>query len=128
MTEILFICEHGSAKSVVAAAHFNDLAAESGLPVRAISRGTDPDDAIHPAALRGLALDGLGAASAPVRLSDADLDAAQRVVSFSDLPPEYNGRVRPDIWTVPAVSENYESSRDAIVTRVRVLIGELTAK
>ena len=29
---IVFVCEHGSAKSVVAAAHFNRLAAEARLP------------------------------------------------------------------------------------------------
>ena len=34
---VLFICEHGSAKSVVAAAHFNQIAADRGLPYRAIS-------------------------------------------------------------------------------------------
>ena len=37
---ILFVCEHGSAKSVVAAAHFNQIATARGLPFRAISRGT----------------------------------------------------------------------------------------
>ena len=31
---ILFVCEHGSAKSIIAAAHFNDLAARAGSPYR----------------------------------------------------------------------------------------------
>src|SRR5436305_15292233 len=40
---ILFVCEHGSAKSIIAAAHFNDLAARTGSPYRAIARGLHPD-------------------------------------------------------------------------------------
>ena len=48
---ILFVCEHGSAKSVVAAAHFNRIAAARGLPFRAISRGTVPDVEMAPAAV-----------------------------------------------------------------------------
>src|SRR5258706_16004324 len=43
---VVFVCEHGSAKSVLAAAHFNALAKRRGLRVRAISRGTNPDQAI----------------------------------------------------------------------------------
>src|SRR5688572_249911 len=48
---VLFVCEHGSAKSVVAAAHFNRIAADRGLPFRAISRGTAPDPEMAPAAV-----------------------------------------------------------------------------
>ncbi|MGH9334858.1 MAG: hypothetical protein ACRD21_14045, partial [Vicinamibacteria bacterium] len=40
---VVFVCEHGAAKSVIAAAHFNRLAKERELPFRAISRGTVPD-------------------------------------------------------------------------------------
>ena len=49
---VLFVCEHGSAKSTVAAAHFDRLAAERGLAARAISRGTSPDAELAPAARR----------------------------------------------------------------------------
>lgn len=45
---VLFVCEHGSAKSVVAAAHFNRLAEQRGLPFHAISRGTAPDEEMAP--------------------------------------------------------------------------------
>lgn len=30
---VMFVCEHGAAKSVIATAYFNKLAAERGLPV-----------------------------------------------------------------------------------------------
>ena len=40
--EVVFVCEHGAAKSVVAAQYFNKLAGERGLAVRAVARGAEP--------------------------------------------------------------------------------------
>lgn len=78
---VLFVCEHGSAKSVVAAAHFNQIAAARGLPFRAVSRGTVPDPEMAPAAVEGLRGDGLKPDDpAPRKLEQADLDAAARVI------------------------------------------------
>jgi arsenate reductase (thioredoxin) len=118
---VLFICEHGSAKSVVAAAHFNRLAAERGLPFHAISRGTDPDAENHPAAVAGLQGEDLQPESVPQRLSAADLQEASCVVAFSELPLPQPATEPPPIWTVPPVSEDYRTSRDAIVAQVERL-------
>ena len=60
---IVFVCEHGSAKSVIAAAHFNRLAEEKGLPYRAVSRGVQPDEAIPDGVKSGLRGDGLDVSS-----------------------------------------------------------------
>jgi hypothetical protein len=51
---ILFICEHGAAKSVIAAAYFDKLAKERGLKYRAAYRGTNPDPTLAVAAVKGL--------------------------------------------------------------------------
>src|SRR5262250_858896 len=40
---VLFVCLHGAAKSVVAAAHFRRLAAARGLSMDAVAAGTEPD-------------------------------------------------------------------------------------
>jgi arsenate reductase (thioredoxin) len=48
---VVFVCEHGAAKSVIATAYFNKLAAERGLRTRAIYRGVNPDSALSAAAL-----------------------------------------------------------------------------
>ena len=37
---VIFVCEHGAAKSVIATACFNKLSAERGLPYRGTFRGT----------------------------------------------------------------------------------------
>ena len=125
---ILFVCEHGAAKSVVAAAHFNRQAAARGLPFHAISRGTDPDPCVHPAAVAGLAADGLRPGSEPALLASAELASAARVVAFSPLPPAHAQPGRAvEVWSVPAVSEGYEAARAAIVDRVARLVNELAA-
>jgi protein-tyrosine-phosphatase len=125
MRTLLFVCEHGSAKSVVAAAHCNRMAAERGLDVRAISRGTSPDAENHPAAVAGLGADRLAPVDRPRRLSSSDLEVAVRVVAFSELPAEHAASVRVEVWTVPPVSEGYEAARDAIVGRLERLLEEL---
>jgi protein-tyrosine-phosphatase len=123
---VVFVCEHGSAKSVVAAAHFNRIAAERGLALRAVSRGTDPDPALAPPAVEGLHADGLVAGEATPRvLVQADLDAAVRIVAFGDLPPELAPRSEVQRWDVPPVSSGYEASRDAMIERIERLIDAL---
>jgi hypothetical protein len=50
-TSVLFICEHGNVKSLMAASYFNLLALQSGLRYRAVSRGTDPNSTTVPSAI-----------------------------------------------------------------------------
>lgn len=124
---VLFVCEHGSAKSVVAAAHFNRLAAARGLPFRAVSRGTVPDAEMAPAAVRGLLADGLLPGDpVPTKLARADLDRAARVVAFNDLPGELTAGTPVERWEVPPVSTEYAASRDAMLARIEQLLQELT--
>src|SRR5919198_3447437 len=40
---VLFVCVHGAAKSVIAAAHFRKLAAARGISIDAVAAGTEPD-------------------------------------------------------------------------------------
>jgi protein-tyrosine-phosphatase len=57
----VFVCEHGAAKSVIATAHFNKMAAERGLRARATYRGVNPQAELSADALKGLRDDGLPA-------------------------------------------------------------------
>jgi hypothetical protein len=56
---VLFVCLHGSVKSQMAAAHFNRIAKERGLPYTAISRGIEVDSSIPVRIRENLNLDGL---------------------------------------------------------------------
>lgn len=121
---VVFVCEHGSAKSAIAAAHFDRLAEAAGLDVRAISRGTDPDPEFPPMAINGLTRDGLRPREpAPKLLTAEELAGAARVVTFCALPASYAYRGPVEQWDdVPAVSEDYDRARTEIVNRVQRLI------
>jgi len=122
---VLFVCLHGAAKSVVAAAHFRRLAAARGLAMTAVAAGTEPDTELAAGAVKGLAGDGLAAApSRPRPVTLHDLSSAARVVSFGcDVRPSRGQSVEQ--WDVPAVSDGYESARARIVERVERLVAEL---
>ena len=124
---IVFVCEHGAAKSILAAACFNHLAAEQGLDVRAIARGTNPDLEISEQTTRGLAKDGLPPTeSRPQKISLDDIQSAQLVIGFCELPREFIQNVVVEQWDgIPAVGENYEQARDAIIDRLNPLISKL---
>jgi protein-tyrosine-phosphatase len=127
---VVFVCEHGSAKSVVAAAHFNRIAEHQGLPYHAIARGLSPDSAIPEQISRGLASDGLDVTGwTPAKASEAELMAAVRVVTLSCQLPAKVPRERQIDWTdFPSITENYGAGRDAIVARVRQLAADLAAR
>jgi protein-tyrosine-phosphatase len=129
---IVFVCEHGSAKSVIAAAHFNRLAVARGLPFHAVARGTNPDPEVSAGVLNGLAADGLRVnLEPPALVSTKDVQGAARTVTIAaELPPPVAAKATSVIkWDdVPPVSENYARAREAIVRHVAELLQQLTAK
>jgi len=130
MSTIVFVCEHGAAKSVVAAAHFNRLAEEKHLPYRAIARGTEPQADVSVSAANGLRAEGLQPPVAhPLKLTKADVDAASRVITFCEIPREI--AVNPDKserWDAPATADGYDKARDIIVAKVRALVDSIAPR
>lgn len=126
---LVFVCQHGAAKSVIAAAWAQRLATEMGLSVRAMARATEPSAELLPAAVDGLRREGLDAAEPkPRALSSEEASGAWRVISFGpDVSTLSPTSVPVERWTVPDVSAGYESSRDAIVEQVRRLLTTLIA-
>jgi len=121
---IVFVCEHGAAKSVIAAAYFNKLAREENLSLHAIARGTHPDQEFSPIAVAGLHEDQLTPTeTVPQKLSLDDLETAERIVSFCALPSEFQQKVKIEQWNdIPPVGENYERARNAIIQRIQKLL------
>jgi arsenate reductase len=121
---IVFVCEHGAAKSIIAAAYFNKFAQERNLRLHAIARGTHPDEELSPITVAGLHEDGLTPnESVPQKLSAADIESAQQIVSFCELPEEYQKKVFSEQWNdIPPVSENYEKARAVIVAKLNQLM------
>jgi arsenate reductase len=56
---ILFLCPHNAAKSVIAAAYFNQLACEKGLAFVGNSAGTEPSDTVSAVVVTMMKAEGL---------------------------------------------------------------------
>jgi protein-tyrosine-phosphatase len=125
---IVFVCEHGAAKSVIAAAYFNKLVTERHANFHAIARGVAPQAQPSEATVSGLRKDGLAfLEERPQALSREDLLTAQRVIAFCPLPAAFPKPAHFDLYDVPAPKDDYSASRDAILARVKRVVDELQA-
>jgi arsenate reductase (thioredoxin) len=124
---VIFVCEHGAAKSVIATAHFNKVAEERGLPYRAIARGTNPDPSYAPKVVAGLKAEGLTAGHGkPELVKDKEISGASRVVTLGCKLPK---KAAVTDWAdVPSPSENYTAASKHIRKRVEALLDELSTK
>jgi protein-tyrosine-phosphatase len=124
---IIFVCEHGAAKSILAAAYFNQIADTNGLDLQAIARGTNPDPELSELVVKGLANEGLAPSeSHPRELTLDDMHVAGRIVSFCELPTEYSQSMIIEYWNdVPPVSQDYDKARDAILGKVHDLLNRI---
>lgn len=128
---VVFVCEHGAAKSVLAASHFNTVAAQRGLDAVATARGSAPDATIPDAVLNDLASSGTApCVDVPTAVTDEDLRAADLVVTFDQ--PQLMARLQNSgsavAWdALPPVSADLVKARAAIVSRVESLIDSLAS-
>jgi len=129
---IVFVCRNGVAMSVWSALTFDRLAAEHGLPVRAISRASMSTYTEIPLRMRlALALDGLRAGILrPQVISAADVRGAERVILIdTDLPSSASAPgASIERWDgFPPMREEYFASRAALRSRVEELVARLAA-
>jgi len=124
---IIFVCEHGAAKSILAATYFNKMAREKDLSLTAIARGTHPDAELSDKTVAGLHAEGLTPTeSIPIQLEPIDLESAQWVVSFCALPEGHHQQTKVEYWEdVPPISEDYERARAAIIEHLKELMNHL---
>lgn len=126
---IVFVCEHGAAKSVIATAYFNKLAADRGLPDRATFRGTSPQDDLSVRAVAGLKEDGLAIPSGkPAAITDDDVAKATHIFAIGCTLPEKARRSgKADDWADVPDDQGYGPMRDAIVRHVKELLDRMVA-
>jgi arsenate reductase (thioredoxin) len=125
---VVFVCEHGSVKSLVAMEYFNRTAKARGLAYRAVARGTAPEPAVPRAVRDGLRSDGFDvSAFEPRKFAASDLDRASLVVSFDqDVARIVGARARYLRWDdLPGVLADYTRGRDEIVRHVDALLDQL---
>lgn len=126
---VVFVCEHGAARSLIASAYFNQLAQERKLPVRAIFRGLNPDSTLSQRAELGLQTDGIVVPKLkPSLLTGKDIANAIQVVALDcTLPQTSLDNQKISTWQIhSSISQNYENARDEIKKKVEELLNSLS--
>ncbi len=126
---VVFVCQHGNVKSLIAAQWFDRLAGERGVSTAAVARGLTPETPVPPAIGEHLRADGFGVASfEPRALAPADAEGAAHVVLIGVDAPEWLARAGAPLekWEgVPPASERYADARDALRQRIETLLDAL---
>jgi arsenate reductase len=124
---IVFVCEHGAAKSLIATAYFNKIAAERGLPYRATFRGSAPQEDLSVRAVAGLKGDGVAIPSGtPTAISDTDVADATHIFAIGcTLPDRARTSGKAEDWSDVPDDQGYGPMRDAIVRHVVALVDAL---
>jgi arsenate reductase len=124
---VVFVCEHGAAKSVIATAYFNKIAAERGLRARATYRGVNPQDDLSVGAMKGLKEDGLVVDEhKPALISQSDVDAATVIFAIGcTLPSNATASGKAGSWDDVPDDRGYGPTRDAIKRHVEELVERL---
>ena len=126
---VLFLCQHGGAKSVMAAAYFDQLANDLSLPLRAVAAASEDAYADVPSPVADfMAQEGLSVRDfKPRQVRRDDLATAERVVSIGCELGTLNlqdADVRR--WDdVPMASVDVVASASAIRKHVEELIDEI---
>lgn len=126
---VVFVCEHGSARSVLAALEFNRQAESRGVSMRAMARGTAPDVTMAPILVERLAREGVQLDSeSPKAFASSELRGAACVVTFDQ--PQVAAMIPNEVpietWDgLPAVSDEFDAARTAIREKVRELLDVL---
>ncbi len=127
-TTVIFVCEHGGARSTIASLYFNKMALDNHLPYQAIFRGLTPDPIITQETEKGLIKDGFETASlSPIALSAKDITPNTLLISL-DCTPSSSYQTYHAWGGIPAISEDYNAARNAIVKLLNELVIELKNK
>jgi arsenate reductase (thioredoxin) len=128
--QVVFVCEHGNVKSLIAQQWFNRRAQERGLSVRAVSRGRKPEASVPDPIADALARDGFDVrAYAPRAPTSAEMRKAARVIGIGLDRKALGATVDVEAWDgIPPASESYTASRDALRARIETLLSALAAQ
>ena len=127
--DVLFVCPHGAAKSVIAAEYCRRMAAERGIQLETAAAGVDPYAEIPENVVAGLASEGIDVSGrTPLRLTDAILASSCRVVAFG-CDFESVSETAVTRWDeVPAVSDGFDAAREVIASKVTALVDEIASR
>jgi arsenate reductase (thioredoxin) len=118
--KVIFVCEHGAGKSVVASAYFNKIAKDRNLDWEASCRGTNPDEEVSAPTKEGLRSDNLlDPKLSPQKLAQHDTSNVQKIMLFTKLPDDFKTTIKSEDWSsLPNIDAKYEVRRDALIKKI----------
>lgn len=123
--KLLFLCPHGAAKSVVAAALVQEATSDAGMTVDVSNAGTDPDPDLNPIVVGYLTEASMPLPGPPRDVQPADIATADIVVNIGcDLA----GLPTPDTlieWEIPDFSDDPEAAFAALHAQTSELVEQL---
>lgn len=127
---VLFTCRYATVKSATARELMRKRARERGVAVAVWSRGITPVDHLPPATRQRLITEfGIDPASErPKALRQSDLDRADTVVLFDQLPPGLH-RAGPLDWTdQPSLLAQFEPSMAYLEAHIAALLDRIAGR
>lgn len=126
---ILFVCQFGTVKSPIARELLKRRSAERHVTVEVTARGITPQHHITPEFLDRLAKDRINPAAEPLtKLEPKDIAAADLVIAFDKLPPEYHPRHFEDWSDLPSMVNDYDRARAVLDARIDRLLDRFSAR
>jgi len=127
-TRILFLCPHGAAKSVAAAAMVHEKASRKGLNVVVSNAGTDPDPGLNPIVVAYLTESGMPVPEGPRHVTGEDTANAHLVVNIgcdhTDIPV-FGPMIE---WNIPDFSDNPDAAFAALQVESDSLVASLVSE
>jgi len=121
------VCQFGTVKSPIARELLKRRAAQRHFQLEVAARGITPEQHITPDLLGRLTEDGINPAAEPLmKLSPQDVAAADLVISFDKLPPEYRPRELEDWSDLPSMVNDYARARSVLDARIDRLLDRLS--
>ena len=127
--QVVFVCEHGTVKSLMATRYFNAMAEQKGINVRAISRAVTPDpDPVPRKIADNLKQEGFDVTDFRATVfQEADLQSAVRVVTIGAKPKEMPGlKEKSEAWDdVPPASQDFRVAGNVLKRHIDALLAAL---
>ena len=124
---VLFLCPHGAAKSVLAAAYCQQLARERGLELVVDFAGTEPDTAVAPAVAQLLQSEGFDVSHyVPHCVTSEELMEADWIFSMGCALNELPEAHKVVQWDdVPLPSQGLLVAREMILAHVKTFMDSI---
>jgi arsenate reductase len=128
---VVFVCEHGSSRSLLAASLFNRMAEERGLSVRALSRAASEkttDQKVPAPLAKQMAADGFQVEDfKPAALTPSEASTAAKIVTLQFNESLEAAKEAPvERWSdIGSPSREYDKTKGTISSHIGALLDQL---